>query len=123
MGIKGWIFIGAGLALTALVWLGLKREEDLCTEKAEKIIREVDGNKKEEEIPSVDEMADDVEKAFREMNLDEETADTADEATRRERAVENAFKLMKQDCEKDPERFEREFRVIEEELKTKAESD
>lgn len=117
MGIKGWLFIGAGLALTALVWLGLKREEDLCAEKAEQIIREVDGNKKEEEIPSVDEMADDVEKAFREMDLDEESV----EAARREQAVENAFELMKEDSEKDPERFEKEFRAIEEELRKKAE--
>ena len=72
MGIKGWLFIGTGLALVTALILGLKREEDLCAEKAEKIIREVDGNKKEEEIPSVDEMADDVEKAFQEMGLDDE---------------------------------------------------
>lgn len=71
MGIKGWLFIGAGALLTIAVLLGKNKEKDLYAEKVEQVIRDVD--KKDHDDPAtVEQMSDDVEKAFREMGLDAE---------------------------------------------------
>ena len=74
MGVKGWLFIGAGVVLTIAVALGLRKREDLCAEKTECIIKEVDekARKNKEVHPmDVEELANDVEEAFKDMGLDD----------------------------------------------------
>lgn len=77
MGVKGVLFIGGALILTMAVWLGMKKEGELCVEKAERLIREVDEKKEEAPEPqTVEEMSNDVDSAVADMDLttdDDET--------------------------------------------------
>lgn len=75
MGVKGWLFIGAGVVLTIVAALGLRKREDLCAEKTEYIIKEVDEkarkNKEVQPVDAVEKLANDVEEAFKDMGLDD----------------------------------------------------
>lgn len=73
MGIKGWLTIGAGLVISAVYVIRRLQEENRREAKVTRIIREVDcKGEKEEEPNAIDEMADEVEQAFRDMGLDEQ---------------------------------------------------
>lgn len=72
MGIKGWLTIGAGLVACVVLTIRRLQEESRSEAKVNRIIREVDCGETEEEPKAVDQMADEIEKAFREMGLDEE---------------------------------------------------
>ena len=73
MGIKRWLTIGAGLVISAVYVIRRLQEESRSEAKVARIIREVDCKGEEpEETKSVDEMNDEIEQAFRDMDLNEE---------------------------------------------------
>ena len=72
MGFKGWLTVGAGLVACVVLAIRRLQEESRSEAKVNRIIREVDCGETEEEPKAVDQMSDEIEKAFREMGLDEE---------------------------------------------------
>ena len=73
---KKWLLVGGILLLGLGALLGLKRKKDLCcAEETEAIIKRIDEKEPEETDPAMDAMTDDVEKAFKDMGLNEEPDD------------------------------------------------
>ena len=93
MGIKGWFTIG-GLVLTGVaVWLGMKKKEDEHYEKIQKMIRDVDRKKPEEnKVKTVEEMTDDIDRAIDGMDID---SDDMEPRARTFEEIEKTYQNMR----------------------------
>ena len=103
MGIKGWLTVGAGLVISAVCVIRRLQEENRREAKVARIIREVDcKGEKEEEPNTIDEMTDEIEQAFRDMDLNEEAdayAGAMNELKLNEKMVQEMRDLMEQHLE------------------------